>query len=184
MPRRELPRTYRARIATHPAPNLRRRWRRLVGHLVGEVSDLYSTVQVYRDLVEVVQANPATLQPPVFFNWARQVYVVTICVGLRRLADAGADVISLGRLLREVELRPDVVSRRAYRAIARLRGIPGHYAGVSSGRPGYPTDRGIVCRAITDRRESWRIHTPAASLLMATPVVGAARSRLGSSGAA
>lgn len=68
------------------------------------------------------------MKPPVFFNWARDNYVLAICLGLRRLSDVRADVVSVGRLLRELETRPEVVSRRSYRALQRQKGISGEDA--------------------------------------------------------
>lgn len=114
---------YKMRLQTIPALQLRRRWRGWLPRLCAETTSLYRCLNIYKDLIEVVKANPATLRPPVFFNWARDNYVLAICVGLRRLSDVRTDVVSIGRLLRELEIRPEVVSRRSYRARQRRRGI-------------------------------------------------------------
>lgn len=87
------------------------------------MTDLYRRLHIYKDLVEIVKANPATLRPADFFNWARDNYVLTMCIGIRRLADADAKVVSLGRLLREVEMRSEVVTRQSYRAVQRRKGV-------------------------------------------------------------
>jgi hypothetical protein len=103
------------------AAALRRSWRRGLIKLVNDTSDLYWRLQIYVELVEIVRANRAVVRPPVFFHWLHDNYVIAICLGIRRMCEVGSDSISLGRLLREIALRPELVSRTSYRALRRRR---------------------------------------------------------------
>jgi hypothetical protein len=42
-------------------------------------------------------------------------------MGIRRVLDCDHESVSLGRLLREVQLRPQLVNRKAYRAVMRAK---------------------------------------------------------------
>ncbi|MEK6775343.1 MAG: hypothetical protein AABY87_00505 [bacterium] len=105
------------RIRPKTPAALRSKWRRWLPRLKGDVTDLYRKLQIYKELVSIVKADKKTLDPPAFFNWARDNYIVAICIGIRRLSDKDLDSISLRRLLGEVALRPDVVSRDSFRAL-------------------------------------------------------------------
>jgi len=85
--------------------------------------ELYRQLAIYHEVVSVVKTNPATLRPPVFFIWLRNNYVTAIAMGIRRQLDCDHRSISLGRLLREVELRPELINRRSYRAMMRRKGL-------------------------------------------------------------
>jgi len=121
--RRELRGDHRNRILAASVRALRAQWRRALLRLIAEVTDLYRRHQVYTELVHIVRNNNNALNPPVFFNWARDNYIVSICLGIRRLSDVRSDSLSLGRLLREVELRPEIISRASYRALVRRKHV-------------------------------------------------------------
>ncbi len=121
--RRELSKKLKGKVGAARPAVLRSRWRRQLPRMVSELSSLYARMQVFQELLAVVRANPAVLQPPLLFNWARDNYGVAVCLGIRRLADASDGVVSLGHLLREVELRPEVVGKRSYRALTRKQGL-------------------------------------------------------------
>ena len=114
---------YRNSIRTIPAYALRKKWRRWLPRLKDDISNLYHDLQIYKDLVEIIKANPETLNPPVFFNWAENNFLAIFCVGIRRLADTDLRSISLYRLLQEISWRPDIVSRRSYVMLQSRRGI-------------------------------------------------------------
>lgn len=102
---------------------LRRQWQRWL-HRVGiDITDLYRRLQIYKELTDVVRQHKPALDPPVFFNWAQQNYIVAICLGIRRLSDLRADSVSAARLLHEINERSELVSRASFRALSRRRGI-------------------------------------------------------------
>lgn len=122
---------YRTLIRSIPAYAFRQKWRRWLPRLKDDISDLYHGLQIYKDLIEIVKANPETLKPPVFFNWAENNFLAIFCVGIRRLSDKDPRSISLRRLLQEMLWRPDVVSRRSYVMLQNRRGIrASHYRGI------------------------------------------------------
>jgi hypothetical protein len=82
-------------------------------------------MEIFQDMVKVVRANEATLKPPVLFNWMRDNYVVAECMAIRRMLDVDERSVSLGRLLREIELRPELVSKAAYIEVVKDKIGPG-----------------------------------------------------------
>lgn len=114
---------YRSLIRNISAYALRNKWRRWLPRLKDDISDLYHGLQIYKDLVEIVKADPETLKPPVFFNWAENNFLAIFCIGIRRLADEDLRSISLYRLLQEISWRPDIVNRRSYIMLQSRRGI-------------------------------------------------------------
>lgn len=122
--RRELEqKRYIPKLMAMPADKVRRRWKVWLPRLTGQVMELYRQLSIYHEVVSVVKANPAALKPPVFFIWLRDNYVTAIAMGIRRQLDCDYRSISLGRLLREVEHRPELISRRSYRAMMRRKGL-------------------------------------------------------------
>lgn len=102
---------------------LRRKWRRRLARLSKDITELYRTLHIYKELLEIVKNNPSTLKPPVFFNWCRANYTVAICMGIRRLSDNDFRSISLRRLLEELLVRNDVLTRRSYKAFYWQKGL-------------------------------------------------------------
>jgi len=102
---------------------LRQKWRRWLPRLKKDISDLYHDLEIYKDLVEIVKANPGTLKPPQFFNWAENNFLASFCIGIRRLSDADLRSVSLYRFLQEISWRPEVISRRSYIGLQGRRGI-------------------------------------------------------------
>jgi len=117
--RRELDADYQAKVLRKDAEELWARWQKWFPLLTNYVSDLYHRMEIYKDLVEVVKANTETLKPPVLYNWLRDNYVVAESMAIRRLLDVEERSVSLGRLLREIELRPELVTKLRYRELMR-----------------------------------------------------------------
>ncbi len=106
-----------------PADKVRRRWKRWMPRLSGEIMELYRQLAMYFEIVAIAKANPGTLRPPTFFIWIRNNHVTAMAMGIRRILDCDHESVSLGRLLRELELRPGLVNRRSYRAMMRVKGL-------------------------------------------------------------
>ncbi|MDX8395452.1 MAG: hypothetical protein R8K22_03460 [Mariprofundaceae bacterium] len=119
------------RVIGKSSSGLRRKWRRWLPRLRNDVTDLYHKLQIYKELVEVIKSNAATIDPPVFFNWMRDNYVVAICIGIRRLSDSDVRSISIRILLDEIAMRPETLSRESYRALHWRKGLTSRDADVS-----------------------------------------------------
>lgn len=101
---------------------MRRRWRKRLPALTEELTRLLRSKEIFWELQEVAQGNPAIQNPAAFFDWMRINYVIALSIGVRRLADPSEDSLSLWRLLYEVLEHPGVINRRAHRAL--YRGVP------------------------------------------------------------
>ena len=117
MPRRELNAGHQSRVKAAAAAHLRSEWSETICHAVNAIGELYYRLQVYHELMAVVAQNTATYSPPVLVNWLQENFYVAMCMGIRRLTDLDERSASVGRVLREMELRCDAVNRDAYRSI-------------------------------------------------------------------
>lgn len=114
---------YLKKLLTASPSAIRKKWRRRLDRLSKDITDLYRKLQIYKELLSIARNNPKTLQPPAFFQWCRTNYIVAICVGIRRLSDSDFRSISLRRLLEELLVRHDVITRRSYRAFYWSKGL-------------------------------------------------------------
>lgn len=114
---------YVTKFMAMPAEKVQNRWKRWMPRLSGEVMELYRQLAMYSEIVAIAKANPATLKPPVFFIWVRNNHVIAIAMGIRRILDCDHESVSLGRLLRELQLRPGLINRKSYRAMMRAKGL-------------------------------------------------------------
>ena len=121
--RRELCDKFRAKIGKKAEGELWASWQTFFPLLTHFVTDLYHRMEIFKDMVEVVSAKPETLSPPVLFNWMRDNYIVSECMAIRRMLDVDERSISLGRLLREIELRPELLSKTRYFELVRDKGL-------------------------------------------------------------
>lgn len=115
--RRELKDEYVEKVAKKAPDELWASWQKCFPVLTNYVNQLYHRMEIFKDLVEVVRAKPETLTPPVLFNWIRDNYVVAECMAVRRMLDVDERSTSLGRLLREIEIRPELVNKQKYREL-------------------------------------------------------------------
>ena len=84
---------------------------------MGEVGDLLSKRSLYKDLVQIVNANPTTRRPDYFVAWLQENYAIALSLGVRRMIDTDHRSISLGRLLYELIESPRTITREAHRVL-------------------------------------------------------------------
>lgn len=68
----------------------------------------------WRELQAALDANPLIPQPNYVADWIREMYGLTIAVGIRRQGDRARDVITLRRLIDDVARNPTAISRSFY----------------------------------------------------------------------
>lgn len=95
-----------------PPPNDPRydKWRRWLKVVDGEVTTTFLRREVWRNVVSIIQANPA-MPPSHFFDFLAHGYMTTQAMAVRRLADVDSRVTSMGVLLLEVAKYPETLSR-------------------------------------------------------------------------
>jgi len=90
------------------------KWQRwLEDSIRNEVLSLHWHRLIYREVGEIVEANP-DLPPSTFFTFVGQTYLATQAVTVRRQAETKPQVISLGRLMKEMASDSGRLTRRLY----------------------------------------------------------------------
>ncbi len=84
-----------------------------------EIVVMYHRRRVYRNLGEIIERH-GELPPSTVFDFIRSTYVTTQSVAVRRQADADPRVISLGRLLNEIEAEPERLTRHWYLSMSAV----------------------------------------------------------------
>jgi hypothetical protein len=90
------------------------KWKRWLNDLRDEVSQLLISREVYIEVRNIVAANPAVRTNNRLITWMTWNYVQGMLIGVRRLVDSRTDTISLVRLLREMEMHSDLLTREAH----------------------------------------------------------------------
>jgi hypothetical protein len=88
-----------------------RRWRRWFDQIKHQIFDIHHRRQVYREVMAMVEANPALRVPSAFYSWMQGAYVNDMTMAVRRLVDRDRRTISFARLMREIEDHPEVMTR-------------------------------------------------------------------------
>jgi hypothetical protein len=98
------------------------RWDGWLEKIYKDSQDLLVLRHVFWEVQEIIKANPRIHKPSSFYKWMGATYSAAIAVGIRRQLDERSDVISISRLLAEIETCPHVLSRDRYRAIRKTSG--------------------------------------------------------------
>jgi hypothetical protein len=90
------------------------KWRRwCAGRIRAEILTMHLHRHVFREVGEITKAR-GDLPPSYFFDYLRDTYATTQAIAIRRQAETGPRVCTLGRLLTEVSGDPSRISREFY----------------------------------------------------------------------
>ncbi len=90
------------------------RWKKWLGTIRNEITAMIVYRHVYREVGAIVRANPKLRSPSSFYDWMHQSYTQVMVITICRVVDGRDDVVSLTRLMREIERHPEVLSRRRF----------------------------------------------------------------------
>lgn len=91
------------------------KWTRWIeGEIKAEVLTMHHHQAVYRRVAEIVNTREAELPPSLFFDYLRDTYATSQAAAIRRQAERSARVVSLGRLLGEIEAEPQRLTRQRF----------------------------------------------------------------------
>ena len=111
--RRRLPKPISIRSVTARYRTYRR-WRRWFEQIKNQIFNIHHRRQVYREVMAMVDANPALQVPSAFYTWMRTVYVYDTTIAIRRLVDRHRKVVSFVKLMEEIAGHPEVMTRRRF----------------------------------------------------------------------
>jgi len=93
-----------------------RRWQRWFDNIKDQIFTLHHNRRIYRDVMAMIDENPALQVPSAFYTWMRTTYVYDMTMAVRRLVDRHQRTISFYRLMEEIASHPEVITRRRFTA--------------------------------------------------------------------
>lgn len=93
------------------------KWIEWVDIIHQNIEDLLVSQHIYKAYLEIVKRNPEIQSPIDFHDWVRKNYASAVAIHIRRELDTGSDVISLKRLLMQIQKNPQVITRDWFRSL-------------------------------------------------------------------
>jgi hypothetical protein len=90
------------------------KWRRWLAELKEQTVQLLTSREVYIEVRNIVAANPSIRTDNRLIGWMTWNYVQSMLISVRRLVDARTDIISLERLLGDMEKHCDLLTRESH----------------------------------------------------------------------
>jgi hypothetical protein len=100
--------------STRKRTALNHRWLRRWRVIFDDIKTIAHHRDLYRQVTEIVQANPALHVVSAFYDWMQLAYATGQASAIRRLVDWDTRTISLVRLLEEIADHPEVITRRRF----------------------------------------------------------------------
>jgi hypothetical protein len=93
-------------------------WKKLITRIYKETVYAFRNRLVWREINEIYRNNSRLMQEGGFFHdWMKGCYGRDQAVAVRREADRGSDVLNLIQLLYQMSKRPEVITRKRYKAL-------------------------------------------------------------------
>jgi len=117
----------KSKVSLNPTPiqsattrrNSYRRWLRWWKLLLVDIETIALHRYLYREMMAMVDGNPALKVPSAFYDWMQLAYVSQMSLAIRRLADWDKRTVSFVGLMTEIIQHPEVISRRRYVGLYR-----------------------------------------------------------------
>lgn len=92
------------------------KWLKWINEIHKDAEDLLEGQHIFSTYIEIIKNNPEIESPADFHWWVRNNYVSFIAMSIRRQAEwKDPDIVSLGKLLKELEESPEVITRKWYK---------------------------------------------------------------------
>ena len=89
-------------------------WIRCLEIIEKEIYELLMLRYVFWELQNIIKTNPKIQTDGYFYEWLGITYSKTTSIGVRRQLDTRSDVITLGRLLSEIQRTPTILSLKRF----------------------------------------------------------------------
>jgi len=87
------------------------RWKKEIEEITNDVTDLIENQHVFHRLGEIIQANSKLSKDNFFWDHLRANYGAAMVIGIARQVDGKAVVISLVRLLKDIERNHNIITK-------------------------------------------------------------------------
>lgn len=98
------------------------KWLRWLDIIQKDTEDLLDKRHIFSGYIEIVKNNTNIQDPSDFHWWVRDNYVASIAMCIRRQVDTDPDVITLGKLLKEIQNEPQVITKAWHRSLYKNLG--------------------------------------------------------------
>lgn len=98
------------------------KWLRWLDIIQKDAEDLLDKRHIFSRYIEIIKGNQNIQEPSDFHWWVRDNYVASIAMGIRRQVDIDKDVITLGKLLTEIQETPQVITKQWHRTLYKNLG--------------------------------------------------------------
>jgi hypothetical protein len=96
-------------------------WRQDFERIKNDVYELFSSRRTFRDLADVFRNNTRLQDVGGYlWDWLRVSYASYVVMRIRRETDDQGNTVNLNQLLREIEQRPEVITRSRFFAVLNL----------------------------------------------------------------
>jgi|SRR6266850_1891284 len=93
------------------------KWIRWLKVLHDEIQQLLIAKNIFWEVQEIIKSNKEIQKPSAFYEYLGNTYVSHSVIGMRRQLKVDPQSISFARLLTEMSVNPEVVSRKYYTAM-------------------------------------------------------------------
>jgi hypothetical protein len=95
---------------TTPPPGIEE-WRKWLEVINREIVVLHHNRRLFSEIMQMIRAHPTLPQNSVVYDWIIRQYVVSATMGVRRQADTMTNVVSMARLLEQIECHAPLITR-------------------------------------------------------------------------
>jgi|ERR1044072_171542 hypothetical protein len=100
---------------SNQANDLYQKWSNWIDILDTEILNLYTQRHIFREVQDILRANPKVQSPDDFNFWMASWYSSALAVAVRKQADNDRNSISYRRLLEGIKANPTVISRARFK---------------------------------------------------------------------
>lgn len=93
---------------------IRRKWRRWLKRIGDDLGNLLTSNDVFKELRRIVGLNKQIQSPALLHVWISDNFASSVASGVRRLTDRSNKAISLHRLIKDISLHREAISRQCY----------------------------------------------------------------------
>lgn len=98
------------------------KWLRWIEIVHKDTEDLLDNQYIFSKYIEIIKGNPKIQEPSDFHWWVRNNYVSSVAMSVRRQIDTDPDVITLGKLLKEMVESPQTLTKAWHRTLYKNLG--------------------------------------------------------------
>ena len=98
------------------------KWLRWLEIIHRDAEELLDNQYLFSAYIGIIKNNPKIQEPSDFHWWVRDNYVNSVAMSIRRQVDTDSDVITFGKLLKEIQETPQTITKEWHRSLYKNLG--------------------------------------------------------------